>query len=139
MTPPDSSPKCPDDDDEWTPSRSGGSSSTPKSTSIKRKADDSGGTHSTSRIKKIPVILESFGREKGFGEPLEALLPQHEDSADAVAAFLLFVFERQKVWKRKYSGKRQTLTKNNVLATQWFTNMYRYGILASDLRSCRIC
>ena len=56
---------------------------------------------------------------------MHALLPNHLDSADAVAAFLLFVHERQKIWKRKYTGKRQTLTKNNVLSTQWFTNMYR--------------
>ena len=152
MTPPDSSPKSSDDehgdsrrnghrwggsDEEWTPSHSGGSSkpnavsryksSSPKTQAVKRKAEnhDSEGSHFKKTTKKVQVILESFGSHNGVGDKLHELLPNHLDSADAVAAFLLFVHERQKIWKRKYTGKRQTLTKNNVLSTQWFTNMYR--------------
>ena len=94
---------------------------------MKRKAEnhDSEGSHFKKTTKKVQVILESFGSHNGVGDKLHELLPNHLDSADAVAAFLLFVHERQKIWKRKYTGKRQTLTKNNVLSTQWFTNMYR--------------
>ena len=120
-------------DEEWTPSHSGSSSRThtvsryksPKE-SLKRKAHDSEGSFfkKQKKLPRVSVILESFESQTGVGEKLHGLLPNHLDSADAVAAFLLFVHERQKTWKKKYMG-RQTLTKNNILLTQWFTNMYR--------------
>ena len=142
LTPPNSSPKSPDedlgnrrkrrrscldDDDEWTPSFRESSShyKSPKEP-LKRKVESPSSFSSklTKKVPRVTVILESFGRSQGAGEQLQDLLPNHEENADGVAAFLLFVFERQMIWKRKYRG-RQTLTTNNVLSTQWFTNMYR--------------
>ena len=134
LTPPNSSPKSPDDglgnrrkrrrscsdDEEWTPQYK--SPNEP----LKRKVDSPSSSKLSKKVPaRVPVILESFGRSQGAGEQLQDLLPNHQDNADGVAAFLLFVYERQMIWKRKYGGKRQTLTKNNVLSTQWFTNMYR--------------
>ena len=41
-----------------------------------------------------------------------------------MAAFLLFVLERQKIWVNKSQGMTP-LTENLVLGGKWFTNMYR--------------
>ena len=135
LTPPNSSPKSPDedlgnrrkrlrscsDDEDWRPQNK-----SPKEPP-KRKVNSPSSYSSklSKKVPRVPVILKSFGRSQGAGEQLQDLLPNHEDNADGVAAFLLFVYERQMIWKRKYRGKRQTLTENNVLSTQWFTNMYR--------------
>lgn len=70
-------------------------------------------------------ILESFGKEPGYGSPLIDLLPaKNIASADALASFLCFVFERQTMWSNRRKGKK-ILTSNPVLAEKFFTNMYR--------------
>ena len=74
---------------------------------------------------EIPRILESFGKKAGFGSNLMPLLPEdRKESSDAVAAFLIFVLERQKIWVNKSRGVAP-LTENLVLGGKWFTNMYR--------------
>ena len=45
-------------------------------------------------------------------------------SCDTVAAFVLFICERQKIWVNR-NRNRPNLTQNKVLANKWFTNMYR--------------
>ena len=76
-------------------------------------------------MEKIPKILNSFDKNPGFGNPLAELLPTElQASKDAVAAFILFVLERQKAWSNK-RRRRKKLTSNQVLSTKWFTNMYR--------------
>ena len=99
-------------------------------------------------MAQVPIILQSFGKSPGFGNSLKDLLPrEHEPSADAVAAFLLFILERQKTWGNKRKN-RKTLTTNRVLATKWFTNMYReldrgtlyfrYCMSKTDLKGVKI-
>ena len=99
-------------------------------------------------MTKVPKILQSFDKDTGFGSDLKDLLPlEHKPSADAVAAFLLFVLERQKTWGNKRKN-RKILTKNKVLATKWFTNMYReldrgtlyfrYCLSKTDLKGVKI-
>ena len=76
-------------------------------------------------INQVPTILESFGKTAGFGCNLKQLLPpDRKESSDAVAAFLLFVLERQKIWLNKSRGVTP-LTENLVMGGKWFTNMYR--------------
>ena len=76
-------------------------------------------------MEKIPIILESFGKEVGIGNCLSQLLPhEHLQSADAVACFLLFMRERQKIYQNKRK-RRKILTSNTVFSSKWFTNMYR--------------
>jgi hypothetical protein len=41
-----------------------------------------------------------------------------------VASFLCFVLERQEIWLNK-RNHREVLTTNHVLASKWFTNIYR--------------
>ena len=77
-----------------------------------------------SERKKIPIVLESLNSKMGVGKCLHPLLPEHKDSCDAVAAFLLFVHERQTIWKKKQEG-RQDLTENKILSTKLFCNVYR--------------
>merc|ERR1719319_498596 len=50
-----------------------------------------------------------------------------EKSADAVAAFLLFLHERQSIWerRRREGGQPNKLTNNYVLNEKFFTNLYR--------------
>ena len=76
-------------------------------------------------LKEVSIILESFKKPSGFGSCLKELLPEeNKESSDAVAAFLLFVLERQKIWVNKKAGV-EPLTGNLVLGSKWFTNMYR--------------
>ena len=71
-------------------------------------------------------VLKSLNQEPGFGDCLVDMLPEeHSGSSDAVASFLYFVLERQKIWSNKRK-RREVLTTNHVLASKWFTNMYRY-------------
>ena len=87
--------------------------------------NSSGDSFFIKQKQKVPTMLKSFGRKPGYGEQLVSLLPaEYQDSADAVAAFLLFILERQTIWVRKQKGK-QLLTRNEVMAGKWFTNMYR--------------
>ena len=126
-------------DEEWTLANTCGLSSTLFESRTSHTTDSLGGVKRSvtesqnegsrnsffnKQIKNVPVILESFNSKKGVGASLYPLLPQQKESCDAVAAFLMFVLERQKVWKKKQKGRRQ-LTQNKVLSTQWFTNMYR--------------
>ena len=96
------------------------------SLSLKKSHENGDQNDSFSRtMNEIPTILESFGKSAGFGSNLRKLLPANrKESADAVAAFLLFVLERQKIWVNKSRGVAP-LTENLVLGTKWFTNMYR--------------
>ena len=137
LTPPNSSPKSPDEDlgnrrkrrrscsdDEWTPQNK-----SPKEPP-KRNVDSPSSYSSmlSKKVPKVPVILKSFGRSQGAGEQLQDLLPNHEENADGVAAFLLFVYERQMIWKRKYGGKQQRLTGNNVLLVHEHVQVSRVHI-----------
>ena len=67
--------------------------------------------------------MESLGKGARFGSNLRHLLQAHMNE-DAVAAFLLFVLERQKIWVNKSRGVAP-LTENLVMRGKWFTNMYR--------------
>ena len=89
-------------------------------------SSDSNPESGFSKVQKaVPTILKSFGKSSGFGVSLKKLLPEgNEESSDALAAFLLFVLERQKVWVNKKRGT-EPFTKNQVIAKKWFTNMYR--------------
>lgn len=81
--------------------------------------------HFEKQMAKIPKILKSFDKNPGFGDLLTELLPtEHQKSRDAIAAFILFVLERQKAWSNK-RRRRKKLTSNQVLSNKWFTNMYR--------------
>ena len=71
-------------------------------------------------------VLVSLGAEVGWGEVLSKYLPKsHRKTADAVAAFMHFVHERQEIFKHKSSGKFPPYTNNEVMSKNWFTNMYR--------------
>jgi len=115
-------------DEDWSPDRSRGGRK------AARKEEDSfsdseekrgGNPHFTNIKKKVPAILKSLDNKPGVGKGLSKLLPsQHLDSCDAVAAFLFFIYERQKIWVNKTNGV-VPMTKNKVMSTKWFTNMYR--------------
>ena len=84
-------------------------------------------------MDQVGHVLKSLNQEPGFGSCLVNMLPkEHSASSDAVASFLCFVFERQKIWSNKRK-RREVLTTNHVLASKWFTNMYRY-VLPLNLR-----
>jgi len=71
-------------------------------------------------------VLVSLGGEVGCGEVLKNLLSKsHRKSSDALAAFILFVYERQIIFELKSSGAEPPYTKNEVMKSKWFTNMYR--------------
>jgi hypothetical protein len=58
---------------------------------------------------KIPAILKSFNKNSGFGDKLSELLPSDQtESSDAVAAFLLFVCERQTIWLNRRKKNKVT-------------------------------
>ena len=49
-------------------------------------------------------------KEPGFGDRLSGLLPSEQiQSSDAVAAFLMFIFERQKIWSNKRNNLKVTI------------------------------
>ena len=77
-------------------------------------------------MNQVGHVLKSLNQEPGIGDCLVNMLPEeHSGSSDAVASFLHFVLERQKIWSNKRK-RREVLTTNHVLASKWFTNMYRY-------------
>ena len=77
-------------------------------------------------MNQVGRVLKSLNQEPGIGNCLVNMLPEeHSGSSDAVASFLYFVLERQKIWSNKRK-RREVLTTNHVLASKWFTNMYRY-------------
>eukprot|EP00092_Neocalanus_flemingeri_P084672 GFUD01106408.1.p1 GENE.GFUD01106408.1~~GFUD01106408.1.p1 ORF type:complete len:668 (-),score=190.18 GFUD01106408.1:9-1907(-) len=76
------------------------------------------------QMKKVPTILKSLRSSPGCGKSLSNLLPGHNVSWDAVAAFLRFIHERQSIWLKKNRGI-MPMTKNKVMSSKWFTNMYR--------------
>jgi len=70
-------------------------------------------------------LLKSFNKETGFGNNLINLLPANDrERTDDIASFLCFVFERQSIWAKRRKGEK-TWTSNTILATKFFTNMYR--------------
>ena len=76
-------------------------------------------------MDQVGHVLKSLNQEPGFGNCLVNMLPkEHSGSSDAVASFLCFVFERQKIWSNKRKSC-EVLTTNHVLSSKWFTNMYR--------------
>ena len=122
-------------DDDFEPSSKKNKSSKVGPKSRKRislptsRYDVGSGNASTSNFQKtmnqVGHVLKSFNQEPGFGNCLINMLPEeHSGSSDAVASFLCFVLERQEIWlnKRKHG---EVLTTNHVLASKWFTNMYR--------------
>ena len=73
---------------------------------------------------KLAKVLASLGQKPGVGRPLARLLQGQGGSQDVAAAFLYFVYERQRAYTNKYRRK-EPATANEVIATKWFTNMYR--------------
>ena len=83
-------------------------------------------------MNQVGHVIKSLNQEPGFGDCLVNMLPEeHSGSSDAVASFLHFVLERQKIWSNKRK-RREVLTTNHVLASKWFTNMYRYVNIATS-------
>ena len=122
-------------DDDWSPSldRSKVTRKSARKEEGARKEEDhgadseekGGNPHFTQIKKKVPAILKSLDNKPGVGKGLAKLLPaQHLDSCDAVAAFLFFIHERQRIWVNKTKGV-VPMTNNKVMSTKWFTNMYR--------------
>eukprot|EP00092_Neocalanus_flemingeri_P093866 GFUD01119335.1.p1 GENE.GFUD01119335.1~~GFUD01119335.1.p1 ORF type:complete len:686 (+),score=139.05 GFUD01119335.1:191-2059(+) len=89
--------------------------------------DDAGGDTNADfrqQMKKVRTILKSLNSIPGCGKSLSKLLPGHEVSWDAIAAFLRFIHERQSIWVNKTRGI-MPMTENKVMSIKWFTNMYR--------------
>jgi hypothetical protein len=79
--------------------------------------------NSQKQMLQVGCVLASLKQEPGFGNCLKTLLPEIAN-LDAAAAFLCFIDERQKIWSNKKKGV-EVLTTNHVLASKWFTNLYR--------------
>eukprot|EP00092_Neocalanus_flemingeri_P102066 GFUD01130529.1.p1 GENE.GFUD01130529.1~~GFUD01130529.1.p1 ORF type:complete len:892 (+),score=218.64 GFUD01130529.1:118-2793(+) len=89
--------------------------------------DDAGGdtnAYFRQQMKEVPTILKSLNSIPGCGKCLSNLLPGHEVSWDAIAAFLSFIHERQSIWVNKTRGI-MPMTEDKVMSIKWFTNMYR--------------
>ena len=83
------------------------------------------GPASSKRKREVCKVLKSFNASPGFGDSLKKLLPKDfKHCSDEVACLLLFINERQNIWFAKYHH-REVLTENEVMSTNWFTNMYR--------------
>ena len=76
-----------------------------------------------------------MGINAGFGQGLLELLPdEHAESADDVAAFLMFVMERQKTWQNERNGLP---IKNQIIST--VTNVYReLNVTTLYFRKCLV-
>lgn len=73
-------------------------------------------------------VIRSLGGFCGMGHLLSHLLEEEiEESADAVAAFLLFLHERQSIWerRRREGGQPNKFTNNLIMKDKFFTNLYR--------------
>ena len=73
-------------------------------------------------------VLQSLGCEEGAGDVIKKLLPSSQrKNADKVAAFALFLHQRQEILvSRTRSTPYASLdTKNDILRTYFFTNIYR--------------
>ena len=67
-------------------------------------------------------VLKSFN---AIGDSLKKLLPKDfKHYSDEVACLLLSINERQNIWFSKYHHGEE-LTENEVMSTNWFTNMYQ--------------
>ena len=75
-------------------------------------------------MSQVGLVLASFDQKPGFGNCLSSMLGEHAASSDAVAAFLCFIVERQKIWINKKKGM-EVLTDNHIFSSKWFTNIYR--------------
>ena len=125
---------CPNhDSDNFEPARKKNKSSKACSKSKKRTClptsiyDPSYGkaSHFQKKMDQVGHVLKSLNQVPGFGDCLVNMLPEeHSGSSDAVASFLCFVLERQNIWLNKRE-QREVLTTNHVLASKWFTNIYR--------------
>ena len=83
------------------------------------------GPASSKRKREVCKVLKSFNASPGFGDGLKKLLPKEfKHCSDEVACLLLFINERQNIWYAKYHN-REVLTENEVMLTNWFTNIYR--------------
>ena len=80
--------------------------------------------NSQKQMSQVGLVLASFNQKPGFGNCLSSMLGEHAASSDAVATFLCFIFERQKIWLNKKKGM-EVLTTNHVFSSKWFTNIYR--------------
>ena len=79
---------------------------------------------SDKRIREVTKVLKSFNASPGFGDTLKKLLSKEfKNCSDEVACLLLFIIERQNIWFSKYHNRKE-LMNNEVMSTQWFTNMY---------------
>ena len=76
------------------------------------------------QMSQVGLVLASFDQKPGFGNCLSSMLGEHAASSDAVAAFLCFIVERQKIWINKKKGM-EVLTDNHIFSSKWFTNIYR--------------
>ena len=75
----------------------------------RNNVDVAAGSYYHQQMGKIPAILKSFNKNPGFGDQLSELLPSDQvESSDAVAAFLLFVCERQTIWSNKRKKNKVT-------------------------------
>jgi len=84
-------------------------------------------TGNSKEKENISLLLTTLDGFDGIGKTLAHLIPGFEENAKAVAAFLLFIYKRQEIWKNKYDPKYKNLplTNNKTMAENWFTNMYR--------------
>ena len=88
------------------------------------KLDRNNNFNSQKQMSQVGLVLASFDQKPGFGNCLSSMLGEHAASSDAVAAFLCFIVERQKIWLNKKKGM-EVLTTNHIFSSKWFTNIYR--------------
>merc|ERR1719186_1980140 len=99
--------------------------------------------HRHDKLSDGDKVLRSLGGFLGMGEMLAHLLDGEDaEVRDPVAAFLLFLVERQNIWERrrrdpqsKWEIRRweslerrdmeNKLTQNKIMAVHFFTNLYR--------------
>jgi len=73
-------------------------------------------------------VLQSLGSDVGAGSVIKKLLPSPQRvNADKVAAFALFLHQRQEILVARTQNPSYTNqdTKNDILRTYFFTNIYR--------------
>ena len=73
-------------------------------------------------------VLQSLGSDMGAGGVIKKLLPSSQRvNSDKVAAFALFLHQRQEILVSRTQNPSYTNqdTKNDILRTYFFTNIYR--------------
>ena len=72
---------------------------------------------------EMESVLGTLQKSPGFGNhPKKILYSNLLDESNAVTCFSLFVSEKQKIWIKKYKGKKN-LTSNEIMDGKWFTNI----------------